>query len=1567
MYNKILPPVAVKSRYTMLVPAASLTKSPGVSPQNQPTSEQGFSAQKIDSQSRSLWEKNCILRRAKSVYDSISEKLGLHKTLLPHPILEQMQSADEDLDQSPYSEIDVDTEETRLVEWTPTIHMPMFQTVYSSRDLIKFLRSPFLTWLDHYHLIDPTAFAKNPEKTGITFNDILKERGIAHEEEQWQLIKQKYIDAGKENAIIEIPQTDEDLLPELSDEFVETLTDDELESSTLPRAELQEPRRLSSDYRFEKTLQAMRDGKEVIYQGYLKSNDGKWVGIADILIKVPNPPGVKSRFGDYHYEVQDIKLAKQAKVDHYIQLMLYADFLEQMQGVRPKKFSLINGNGDVLEDFTDHYFDYYKQLKDLFDEYHGDFVAELENMPEIPKQRDYGVWSRTVTKILREKDSLAQVANMRNLQILRLRDADIWTMNQLAETKLNTVPGIPEATFEKLKKQAKAQVRSRGSLQEMALTAKERQALQDAKIHYIKDLYETNLESLPGLTAKELDELKEQAALWVEIMDLKKPFFQVNQNEDEEKGLNALPPSSQNDIFFDIEGYMHEEGENLEYLLGNTYIDYSENEKGEIKFKAFWAHSWEEEKKAFEDLIDWFVSRQKEDPNMHIYHYASYEITAIKRLAVKYATREREVDELLNSGVFVDLYRVVRQGLTVGTKSYSLKDIEKLYRSQREAEVTNALGSVEAYHEWRMLRKEDPEKAQKILDDIEIYNKDDTDSTYELASFLWELKAKIENERQQEERRLAQIREKNNQRMERWLKERGLYDLWQKRQIRKAEAEQEVEDVEDDVEEEIKKENEELKKYLERLDQVRVKLENLKSRDNNSEEQNRIFDLMIHLIDFHWREAKPVLWAKQHRHEMMPHELVEDMASLGETERIIGAPFAPPRKTGLFFSSVSGFSPEVSQRRTQDLPEGFLFLSQSVEAPKNSRSQFYEFRVHPDTFQKLENKTYSFGVDGEQNFEIVDLDESTHTVTLKFGPKIWEFLDEEVPTTLQVSPKRVKSLVFTYRFDPLQDTKITKGDTCFFANDLSIRCKVENIDFQNGFINLKIGPKALAKLEEGPPVVLGLIPDEYVSAKPIQESILKILERFVDDDIKVGNGNKHYLPPVLINFLKKAAPKIKGKDYGVSLDTQRQDVISGRSQEYDFEEIYSSVKNLDHSTLFLQGIPGGGKTYTAAKAIVRLLKESRGSRQKIRIGLTGPNHNAIINLLEMVNQLAEQEGVKFDALKIGDDFLHDIFENDHIKYMQSAGQIKARINNVEIVAGTTWAFSHDDFENKFDYLFIDEASQMPVANVFAMSRATQNMVVLGDQTQLQAIFQGSHPGESGLSALEYYLDDESVIPPEKGFFLGMSRRNHPDIADVYSEVIYDGQARAHPQNEKQKIKLPEDDSQIRRINQETGFTYVPVEHQGNTHKSEEEAAAVKEIVQELVGREFVDAEGRTRKLTLKDIMIISPYALQAKQISKELGGDARVGTVHKFQGQEAPVTIVSFAVSKASSYSRSMDHWANLSMLHTAVSRARGLVVFVGSPELENIRVRHIRHMRQLNFYYKILRIAGWKEEDNNE
>ncbi len=230
--------------------------------------------------------------------------------------------------------------------------------------------------------------------------------------------------------------------------------------------------------------------------------------------------------------------------------------------------------------------------------------------------------------------------------------------------------------------------------------------------------------------------------------------------------------------------------------------------------------------------------------------------------------------------------------------------------------------------------------------------------------------------------------------------------------------------------------------------------------------------------------------------------------------------------------------------------------------------------------------------------------------------------------------------------------------------------------------------------------------------------------------------------------------------------------------------------------------------------------------------------------------------------------------------------------------------------------------------------------------QLPQPIKGVHPGESGLSALEYLLQGAATVEPTDGVLLNVSWRMHPSLNQFISEAVYDGRLLARPENIVRELVLdPAGEQELKRA----GVMFKPISHVGCAQRSEEEASEIARLIGILLRQQFSDDQGGVRQLTLNDIVIVAPYNMQVSLLSDRLPAGARVGTVDKFQGQEAAVSIVSMTTSSASEAPRGAEFLFSKNRLNVAVSRAKALSIVVASPPLLDFECRTIEEMRLVN------------------
>lgn len=414
------------------------------------------------------------------------------------------------------------------------------------------------------------------------------------------------------------------------------------------------------------------------------------------------------------------------------------------------------------------------------------------------------------------------------------------------------------------------------------------------------------------------------------------------------------------------------------------------------------------------------------------------------------------------------------------------------------------------------------------------------------------------------------------------------------------------------------------------------------------------------------------------------------------------------------------------------------------------------------------------------------------------------------------------------------------------------------------------------------------------------------------------------------DFLIRAHPRFEDHEPGRPLR---------RQGESPLEAALRIAPRLQESSLPVQGPPGSGKTFTGAQLIVSL------SRQRKKIGVTAVSHAVIRNLLDDAIEAADKLGLALDVThkNKGDDGGNE------------SGRIRPAMNNQDalnairpgsIVGGTCWLWSRDEAVETLDYLFLDEAGQLSLPMILAASRSARNLILLGDPQQLQQPQQGSHPDGTEVSALEYLLQGNPTIRDDRGLFLETTWRLHPGICAFTSEIYYEDRLESLEGLDRQTIQ-----GQTSFLG--SGLMAAPVEHTGNQNSSLEEVKVIAEIVRDLLqpGNLWTDREGKPRDLTKSDILIIAPYNAQVGALTRRLGSDFRIGTVDKFQGQEAPVVIYSMTSSSADDAPRGMSFLYNPNRFNVATSRARCICILVGSPALFEPECRTPEQMRWANAF----------------
>jgi superfamily I DNA and/or RNA helicase len=313
------------------------------------------------------------------------------------------------------------------------------------------------------------------------------------------------------------------------------------------------------------------------------------------------------------------------------------------------------------------------------------------------------------------------------------------------------------------------------------------------------------------------------------------------------------------------------------------------------------------------------------------------------------------------------------------------------------------------------------------------------------------------------------------------------------------------------------------------------------------------------------------------------------------------------------------------------------------------------------------------------------------------------------------------------------------------------------------------------------------------------------------------------------------------------------------------------------------------------------------------------------------------------------------YESPHGFIENPRDKDELREPDVLLVAGTAWVFADEDFEEYFEYVFIDEAGQVALANAIVIATAARNVVLLGDPLQLAQVSKGVHPGNAGISVLEHLLGSDATVPPERGMFIQDTRRMHPDVCRFVSELIYEGRLESFPDCARQRVESTGISG--------TGLRFIGVEHEGNSIDAPEEASRIAaEIGRMLEGGTFTNCDGKTSVLKHDDFMIVAAYNAQVRCIAEALRkanlSGVPVGTVDKFQGREAPVVFFSMATSSGEELPRDVEFLFSRNRLNVAISRARALAIVVASPRLLDVACKTPEDMRLVNALCRFAEVA---------
>ncbi|MET1065847.1 MAG: TM0106 family RecB-like putative nuclease, partial [Arthrobacter sp.] len=477
--------------------------------------------------------------------------------------------------------------------------------------------------------------------------------------------------------------------------------------------------------------------------------------------------------------------------------------------------------------------------------------------------------------------------------------------------------------------------------------------------------------------------------------------------------------------------------------------------------------------------------------------------------------------------------------------------------------------------------------------------------------------------------------------------------------------------------------------------------------------------------------------------------------------------------------------------------------------------------------------------------------------------------------------------------------------------------EVLELGHEDGKDTVIIRDKLRKTIEPYDHVPVALTEDQPIQTKSLEDALAALA---ADVTAALQAGQSDFPRHPALDLVRRIPPRLAS---GAQLPAL------GEGPDRFIDAITSAVGALDHSYVAVQGPPGTGKTYVGSHVIARLV--ARGWK----VGVVGQSHAVVENLLTTaVTKAGVDPSVVAKEVKHG----------ESLPWAQRSAKDVARLLSSPggaLVGGTAWTMTGANVPaGSLDLLVIDEAGQFSLANTLAVAQASSRLLLLGDPQQLPQVSQGAHPEPVDESALGWVSAGHATLPPELGYFLADSWRMTSALCRAVSELSYEGRLRSAPAADLRRLEgVP------------AGIETVLVEHSGNITSSTEEAAEVVGQVQRHLGLSWHSEQG-SRPLDAADILVVAAYNAQVNVIREALDGarlpGVRVGTVDKFQGQEAAVVIVSMACSAVAEAPRGMDFLLSRNRINVAISRGQWRAVVVRAPELTNYLPVHPEGMEQL-------------------
>lgn len=510
-----------------------------------------------------------------------------------------------------------------------------------------------------------------------------------------------------------------------------------------------------------------------------------------------------------------------------------------------------------------------------------------------------------------------------------------------------------------------------------------------------------------------------------------------------------------------------------------------------------------------------------------------------------------------------------------------------------------------------------------------------------------------------------------------------------------------------------------------------------------------------------------------------------------------------------------------------------------------------------------------------------------------------------------------KSVIDSYRFQ-FQEFDIRKGQSLKTQDGRNFGT-VDSIDSNLRIVRIKKGPSIM----EVHPDSIFSMDDIRITAK--EAAIIELAEWVVENGIESSNETFNAGRQLLLRNYPQSKSNLSDVKETVEL-------------------AFNWANELENGYIPIQGPPGAGKSFTASHMIIKLAKEGK------KIGITALSHKVISNLMQKVFEVSIDLDLNINMIQkkepSPDEDLNWMVTNDK----------KAILSNLlaaNVIGGTSFMWCLPEFKDSVDYLFVDEAGQLSLIDTLSISGSCKNLILLGDPQQLQQPQQGVHPDGTEVSALSHILQENQTISDEQGVFLKTTWRMHPEICAFDSKLFYENKLLPVSGLENQRIY-------VKGIIEGSGLRYLEASHEGNTNSSVEEVETVSNLVGRLMASDsyWINKEGEKFSISSSSIKIISPYNAQVNLL-KEALPDMEIGTVDKFQGQEAPIIIYSVATSHPQDAPRGMEFLYSLNRLNVAVSRAKAMFILVSSPDIFEPECKSPSQIKLANPFCRFREVAG--------